>query len=360
LLLVAGAVYVTGGEKSWFFWLPLIRVFDQSMYGFKRSISFVLASTGVFMALWLYLWLFEHRPIDVTSEIAKTVFVGVSGFYIALTSRAFERVRNKLVSTVRFARHAMVELRDKTEALSNASRRAQQNSQAKSEFLARVSHELRRPATSVIGFAQLLEMDELKEKPRDYAARILRSGQELGLMIDEVMDMAEMQSGSVVLAPRSVLLSDVVDEALAQVWPISASRGVRLLADENADTTLRIWSDPRGLRRVLINTIAHAVRYSGEGDRVFVTWARQGEQARIMVRDSGHGGLSESDEQVLARGGRLDEDITRLQELGLGLAFVKALVISLNGQVGADLAAREGATYWIDMPLTGAPTPEPT
>ena len=356
LIVLVGAVYVTGGERSWFFWLPLIRVADQAVHGFGRCLSFVLASTGLFIGFWLYLLLLEGRPIDINSEIAKSIFVGVAGFYIALTSRASERVRNKLGSTMRFARHAISQLKDKSDALIESRQRAERASQGKSEFLARVSQELRRPATTVIGFAQLLEIGDLTPKQRDYVARILRSGQDLGIMIDEVMDLADLQSGSLLITPQDVLLAEVVEDTLAHVWPLAAARGVRLISAEDAKgENARVRADQRALRRVLLNTVAHVIRYSSMDDRVVVSWTHQGESARIAVRDSGPGILSEPVEELLSSSVRPEEELSRMQEMGLGLAFATALVHIMGGQVGADLEIGAGTTYWIDIPLAAAP-----
>lgn len=355
LFILAGAVYVTGGDKSWFFWLPVMRVADQVVHGFRRCISFTLASTAVFSALWLYLLLVEQRPVDLVEVIAKTTFVAVAGIYIALTSRAASRVRGKLVSAIRFARHAIAQLSAKSDELIEARSRAEQASQSKSEFLARVSHELRRPATTVIGFAQLLEMTELTPKQRDYAARILRSGQDLGILIDEVMDLADLQSGMLTMTPTNILLGDLVEETLAHVWPLAAARGVRLISAEDVSGhDVCVWADRRALRRALLNAVAHVIRYSGADDRVAVSWSRRGEYARIEVRDSGPGILAEPVEELLSTPTRPDDDLARMQELGLGLAFTKRLVVDMHGRVGADLEIGQGTTYWINLPVSGA------
>jgi signal transduction histidine kinase len=352
IFVLAGAVYVTGGDQSWFFWLPLMRVFDQAVYGFKRSMSFNVVATAIFFGLWFYMWAIEQRPMDINREIAKTLFVGTAGFYIALTSGATADLRTKLVSTIRFARHAIAQLKESGYALIEARRSAEQASQAKSEFMARVSHELRRPATTVIGFAQLLEMGELHAKQRDYAARILRAGQDLGIMIDEVMDLADVQSGHVTLTDGEVALAEIVEDALTHVWPLAAARSVRLISTEDANRdAVRVIGDPRALHRVVLNTVAHVVRYSAVDDRVVVSWHREGDYARITVRDSGPGILSAPVEEILSSAARPEEEVSRMQELGLGLAFAKSLIIAMNGRVGADLEIGEGTTYWIDLPL---------
>lgn len=354
LFILAGAVYATGGERSWFFWLPLMRVADQSVNGFKTSASFVIASTIIFIGLWFYLASVALHPIDLGSQIAKTAFVAVAGFYVAMTSRASERVRSKLSSTMRFARQAIVRLKDSAEALRAAREQAEQASQAKSEFLARISHELRRPATTVIGFSQLLEMTELTPKQRDYVMRILRSGQDLGVMIDEVMDLADIQSGAVVLHQQDVDLADVVEESLTAVWPLAAARSVRLISAEDAGDPLMVRADRRGLRRVVLNVVTHVIRYSGSEDRVVVSWDRSGSNVSLRVRDSGPGVVAENVEEILSSDGHPEEELLRLQQLGLGLAFAKALTQAMGGKMGAELEIGAGTTYWVEIPLAGS------
>ena len=355
LLMLAGAVYATGGERSWFFWLPLMRVADQSVNGFKTSASFVIASTIIFIGLWFFLASVSLHPIDLSSQIAKTVFVAVAGFYVAMTSRASERVRSKLGSTMRFARQAIVRLKDQGEELRVARERAEQASQAKSEFLARISHELRRPTTTVIGFSQLLEMGDLTQKQRDYAMRILRAGQDLGVMIDEVMDLADIQSGAVVLRHQDIDLGDLIEEVMTAVWPLAAARSVRLIsAEDSGIAELTVHADHRGLRRVLLNVITHVVRYSAADDRVVVSWGIVGSKVRVSVRDSGPGIVGEQVEEILISDGHPEEELLRMQQLGLGLAFAKALAVAMNGQLGAELEIGAGTTYWVEIPLAGS------
>lgn len=355
LLLLAGSVYVTGGERSWFFWLPLMRVADQSVNGFRTSAMFNIASTIIFIGLWFFLASVQYHTIDLGSQIAKTAFVAIAGFYIAMTSRASERVRSKLSSTLRFARQAIVRLKDQGEELRVARERAEQVSQAKSEFLARISHELRRPATTVIGFAQLLEMSDLDNKQRDYATRILRGGQDLGVMIDEVMDLADVQSGTVVLRQDEIELADLIEETLTAVWPLAAARGVRLISTEDAASQpLIVLADHRGLKRVLLNIVTHVIRYSGSDDRVVVSWGKEGNLARVRVRDNGPGIVSDPVEEILSADGRVEEDLLRMQQLGLGLAFAKGLTGAMGGKLGADLEVGAGTTYWVEVPLAGS------
>ena len=355
LFLLAGAVYATGGERSWFFWLPLMRVADQSVNGFKTSAMFVIASTVIFIGLWFFLASVSLHPIDLSSQIAKTVFVAVAGFYVAMTSRASERVRSKLGSTMRFARQAIVRLKDQGDELRAARGKAEQASQAKSEFLARISHELRRPTTTVIGFAQLLEMGDLTQKQRDYVMRILRAGHDLGVMIDEVMDLADIQSGVVVLRDEDIDAADLIEEILTAVWPLAAARSVRLIsAEDSSAAKLIVRADHRGLRRVILNVVTHVVRYSAADDRVVVSWGREGSKLRVRVRDSGPGIVGEAVEEILLSDGHPEEELLRMQQLGLGLAFAKAIIVAMGGQLGAELEIGAGTTYWVEIPLAGS------
>ena len=170
------------------------------------------------------------------------------------------------------------------------------------------------------------------------------------------MDLADLQSGSLLITPQDVLLAEVVEDTLAHVWPLAAARGVRLISAEDAKgENVRVRADQRVLRRVLLNTVAHVIRYSSVDDRVVVSWTHQGESARIAVRDSGPGILSEPVEELLSSSVRPEEELSRMQEMGLGLAFAKALVHIMGGQVGADLEIGAGTTYWIDVPLAAAP-----
>lgn len=350
LIPMTAAVYVTGGENSWLFWLPLMRVVDQSAGGFQRALRFSALVLLSYALLCVALAIFEP-PLDLAAAAVRIGFLAAACWYTSLMARAAEALRNKTVGAVRFAKELITELNEKTGELEAATARAEQASRAKSEFLARVSHELRRPATTIVGFAQLLEMANLTARQMDYVHRIIRGGRDLASLIDEVMDLAEVQSGAIQLSVEPVPFDDVLEEVMSIMWPIAADRGVRLVRIGEESTGEIVLSDRRALKRVLLNLLNHLLRFSAADDRVSVWAENAGDRLKVYVQDSGPGILPEPVEDLLSSHFSPDQELQRLQDMGLGLAFARALAIAMGGGLGADAVVGRATTYWIDLPL---------
>ena len=177
---------------------------------------------------------------------------------------------------------------------------AERASLAKSEFLSRMSHELRTPLNSVLGFAQLLEMDDLSDQQGQAVGHILRGGQHLLNLIDEVLDIARIESGHLALSVEPVLVLDVLGDAVDLTRPLAEHREVRLAVDtRSCPPNTYVLADRQRLLQVLLNLLSNATKYNNQTGRVDISVSRTSDdRAKISVSDSGPGIRAQDMERV--------------------------------------------------------------
>ena len=214
------------------------------------------------------------------------------------------------------------------------------------DFVANVSHELKTPLTSVLGFAEALADAEMPpEQARDFGRRILENGVRMRRMIEELMDLSRVESGTWEPEPVDVPLA----EAARAAWQAVGGRDRELELDFDGETTVR--ADRDALRSVLRNLLDNAARYSPAGETVTVAAERSDDMIRIEVRDRGPGIPTAHLGRVFERFYRVDTGRSREEGgTGLGLAIVKHLVRAHGGEVGAESEVGSGSAFWFTLP----------
>ncbi|HVE93814.1 MAG TPA: ATP-binding protein, partial [Acidimicrobiales bacterium] len=237
-------------------------------------------------------------------------------------------------------------------ALEQARSDAQRANHAKSAFLSRMSHELRTPLNSVIGFSQLLELDELAPEQADSAAQITKAGRHLLGLINEVLDIARVESGELRLSLEPVDFREVVDEAIRMVIPLAAARGVRLDGlDESVST--HVLADRQRLKQVVVNLLANAVKYNRDGGSVAAHIDERSEsRVRLEVVDTGIGIAPQHLDRLFLPFDRLGAEESEVEGTGLGLTLTKQLVEAMGGEIGASSAVGIGSTFWVEFTTT--------
>src|SRR5229473_6919025 len=177
-----------------------------------------------------------------------------------------------------------------TVALRRSKEEAEKANGAKSEFLSRMSHELRTPLNAILGFAQLLEMAALDRDKRESVGQILKAGQHLLKLINEVLEISRIEAGRLSLSPEAVLISTAVQETLDLLTPMAVRRKI-IVRDELATMRRRhVLADQQRLKQVLLNLITNAIKYNSESGTVTISAEEvQGHRLRIRVRDTGPG-----------------------------------------------------------------------
>ena len=244
----------------------------------------------------------------------------------------------------------------RTAELAAAKREAERVSSSKSEFMSRLSHELRTPMSAVLGFTQLLlggKGGALNESQRDYVAKVKRAGEHVLELLNEVLDLARIEAGRIEMDVQAVPLAPLVAEVVGLTQPIAEARGIALTVSAEGSANIRVSADPKRLRQVLLNLLSNAIKYNFAGGRVTVGWVVDHGRARISVADTGPGIAPLQQVRLFQPFERLDAD-HGADGTGIGLAITKRLVELMDGEIGVSSRVGEGSTFWVR--LTALPT----
>jgi PAS domain S-box-containing protein len=247
------------------------------------------------------------------------------------------------------------ELVERQERLTEARLEAERANKAKSDFLSRMSHELRTPLNAILGFGQLLDMDELTDHQQEAVRQILRGGNHLLSLINEVLDIARIEVGRMQLSLEPVAVNELVGDAVGLVRPLADQRRVRIEMDL-ADGDPHVVADRQRLQQVLLNLLSNAVKYNREGGSVRCTTRSVGiERLRIAVSDDGMGMSKEELERLFVPFERLGVEGTGVEGTGLGLALSKQLVDVMIGTLSVESVPGSGSTFTVELPLGTPP-----
>jgi PAS domain S-box-containing protein len=241
------------------------------------------------------------------------------------------------------------------EEAEGARQEAEFANRAKSEFLARMSHELRTPLNAILGFAQLLEIDDLGAEQGESVQQILRAGRHLLQLIDEVLDVARIEQGTLSLSIEPVHLRDIVREALDLVQPLAVSASIRIMTD-GSQFDGHALADRQRLKQVLMNLLSNAIKYNQEGGDVTVSChATSAGRVRVEVSDSGPGIPAEMMDRLFLPFERLGAERTTVEGTGIGLSISKRLIELMGGEIGAESQIGRGSTFWVELEPAEAP-----
>jgi len=233
----------------------------------------------------------------------------------------------------------------------------QQASLAKSQFLSRVSHELRTPLNAVIGFAQLLLHDansRMAAGQRLHVEYILRAGQHLLEMINDILDLTRIESGDAGLTMQPVYAADLISESLPMILPQAEALGVTVQVDTSKAERRQILGDERRLKQVLINILSNAVKYNRVGGKVTVHGAvAEADPTRFLLRiaDTGRGLSPAQMKGLFEPFNRLGADRDGIEGTGLGLVISRRLVDAMGGSISLDSTVGMGTTVTLSLPL---------
>ncbi|MDZ7704191.1 MAG: PAS domain S-box protein [Trueperaceae bacterium] len=244
------------------------------------------------------------------------------------------------------------------DALQRAKDEAERANQAKSDFLSRMSHELRTPLTAILGFSQLLQLSDLSEEDADNVDDVYKAGQHLLELINEVLDIARIESGRMSLSVETVRLREVLKESLELVRPLGDERDIRFDIALDQQPDLYVMADHQRLKQVVLNLLSNAIKYNRHGGTVSLTVASTPSgTARVGIHDTGPGISPDKQAQLFEAFERLGVEQSGIEGSGLGLALSKNLVELMGGTVTVDSVVDEGSTFWVTLPLSEAGTP---
>jgi PAS domain S-box-containing protein len=248
--------------------------------------------------------------------------------------------------------HDITERKQNEAALTHTKEEAERANRAKSEFLSRMSHELRTPLNAILGFGQLLESDlvhPLAEEQRQNVREILHGGRHLLEMINEVLDLARIESGSLPVSLEPLALESTLRECHALVTPLAKARGIRL-DGMHLPSCSGVLADRVRLKQVLLNLLSNAVKYNRDQGSVTVSCTCGNDTVRIAVTDTGPGLTPEQIALLFRPFERLDADKAAIEGTGIGLALSKRLTELMQGRIGVESTPGVGTTFWVELP----------
>jgi len=243
--------------------------------------------------------------------------------------------------------------RKQAEAAQKEKEQAEAASRAKSEFLSHMSHELRTPLNSILGFAQLLELDATDPTQRQNLHYILTAGQHLLQLINELLDISRIEAGRLSLSLEPVSISEIVRECVHLVRPLADSRAIRIEL-EGIEVEHLVLADRQRLIQVLLNLLSNAIKYNREQGLVRLSCTASSGALRLSVSDTGFGITPVMLQRLFTPFDRLG--VERGEGIGLGLALSKWLVEAMRGKLWAESTLNQGSTFWLELPLVQAST----
>lgn len=235
--------------------------------------------------------------------------------------------------------------------LDEAREKAEEASRQKSAFLATMSHELRTPLNGILGFAELLKCELENLDHQEYAAIIERSGSHLLNLVNEILDLAKIESGEMVFQFVPTVIATVVEES-ASVHRVTASgKGLGFAVHLADDLPNTFTTDPTRLRQILNNLLSNAVKFTAKGE-ISLNASLHGDEVAFAVRDTGAGIPDNCRETVFEKFKQLENFLTRHEGgTGLGLALVKQLVEQMGGRITLESELGVGSTFTVFLPL---------
>ena len=233
---------------------------------------------------------------------------------------------------------------------------AEQANQAKSDFLSRMSHELRSPLNAVLGFGQLLQTGTPPPTAlqQESVNEILKAGWYLLGLIDEILDLALIESGRLAFSLESVPLAEVLDDCHAMVEGQAVQSGISLNF-VSVDDTFRVLADRTRVKQIFINLLSNAIKYNRPGGTVDVHFAMVAQgRVRISVQDSGSGLSAPQMAKLFQPFERAGQEAGVIEGTGIGLALSKELVELMGGRIGVHSTPGQGSVFWVELDAVGA------
>ncbi|MBW8847553.1 MAG: response regulator [Burkholderiales bacterium] len=376
-LLVVQPILQNGHEIGRIYLRAEYALYDRVLNYLGIAVLVTLAALGVALLLSMRLQRAVVQPILAISDVAQDVMqrqdysrralkathdeVGVladsfNGMLGEIERRSHEvlRLNEELEARVK---ERTAQLESSNEELRLATAAAEKANRAKSEFLSSMSHELRTPLNAIIGFGQLLGSDIGNARPerrQEFAEHIVGAGKHLLTLINEILNLARIESGHVELSLEPVLLDEVLAECRQMIEPMASQRGIATQFASGGN--LVALADRMRLKQVLLNLVSNAIKYNRPNGSVRVSCDPLGPQlVRLSVQDTGQGLQPEQLEALFQPFNRLGQEAGPEQGTGIGLVVTQRLVELMGGQIGVQSSPGLGSVFWVDLRASDIP-----
>jgi len=317
-------------------------------------------------SLWAVVRYVIVKPVSHLRDVANAVREGDveqraairTGDEFEELGAAFNRMLRQLLSQQSELRESKSELDERLDELAQANMRLYEMNRLKSDFLATVSHELRTPLNSILGFSDVLSgVRALDEKQQRYVGNIQRSGRMLLEMINDILDLAKVESGKMEIRLSEFRIGTLIATQCEMARPLAEKKNIDLDCDAPA-TLPPLRQDQARVQQILNNLLSNAIKFTPEGGRIFVSAERDElGDLRLKVTDTGIG-ISPDEQQLVfekfrqGSAGQPDGDAMKREYsgTGLGLSIVRELCRLLGGEVSLESELGKGSTFTVRLP----------
>ncbi len=233
-----------------------------------------------------------------------------------------------------------------------AKEKAEKANNAKSTFLASMAHELRTPMNAILGFSQLIKMDSRDDSTTDSVNEIIGAGKHLLELINQLLDLSKIESGTAKLSISAHSLNRLVGECLSTIGPIADSNSISIMNHIDASSEIYIAVDKTRFRQVVLNLLSNAIKYNCEAGSVTIEVDIRDENfVSLSVTDTGKGLTDKQKKHLFNAYDRVGAEKSDIEGTGLGLVISKDLVELMDGEIGVESELGKGTTFWITMPI---------
>jgi len=231
---------------------------------------------------------------------------------------------------------------------------AERANHAKSDFLSSMSHELRTPMNAILGFSQLLTSNTthpMSATQKIQAREILNAGEHLMDLINGVLDLSEIESGSLSLSIENLNIADLVEDTLSLIAPLAEKKSIQIYNEIKGRSDVWVLGDPVRLKQVLLNLFSNAIKYTDDQGKVTLSLSEpQKGMMSLTVTDTGIGIPAEKMGSMFKPFNRLGAEYTEVEGTGIGLCITKRLIIMMNGTIAVESTLGKGSAFSIQIP----------
>jgi len=243
-------------------------------------------------------------------------------------------------------------VKDRTQELKISKEEAEAANNAKSEFLSSMSHELRTPLNAILGFSQLLEMDDLSQSQKDSIKEIIVAGKHLLDLVNEILDLARIESGKIDLDIQPINLFRLCKESIKIVQSLLNDHDIKIECDLHNDGMVVLGDETR-LKQIMLNLLSNAIKYNKSGGAVKLSYSLTNHGAVIVsIEDTGLGISQEKLSEIFEPFHRIEPKNTHIQGTGIGLTITRDLVEKMGGKIGVESNLGKGSKFWFELPVS--------
>jgi signal transduction histidine kinase len=296
----------------------------------------------------------ERQLADVALRTANSIFLARQR-----AEQELIRTKEALVAKTEALTRALAETeaslreRDRARAEAEAARRAAQDAnEAKGRFVNIISHELRTPLGAIGGYAALLDegiQGALSDGQRDYIARIRHNQMHIVRLVNELLDLAKIESGQLPMTLAAVPVQGVLDSVRTMIEP-QVQEGKLQLVVQSCEPTLCLHADSERLKQIVLNLLSNAVKFTPPGGAVRITADATTEAVRLRVQDTGVGIPADRLEAVFQPFFQVEASQSRGTGTGLGLAISRELARAMGGDLTVESVVSHGSTFTLSVP----------